>query len=150
MAQGGLPAAALKLPLRVLLENAKKWLRGAGGARPVPGIPRGCPRVAKWPQARPRCPARISLAQGGVALAVGNHLFAVASTKMQLRAHGMVMAHGRDLGFSQLSSNTLAPTCMDTLRVTYTASTHTNTVHTIQYGTVVPTLTNREGTGQLK
>ena len=62
----------------------------------------------------------------------------------------MVMAHARDLGFSWLSSNILAPTCMHTIRVTYTASTHTNTVHTIQYGTVIPTLTIMEGTGQLK
>ena len=70
--------------------------------------------------------------------------------KMQLRAHGMLMAHVRDLGFSRLSSNILAPTCMDTIRVTYTASTHTNTVHTIHHGTVVRTLTILEGTGQLK
>ena len=59
----------------------EKWLRSDGGARRVPGMPTWCPQVTKWPQARPRCPARISLAQGGWTLAVGNHLFAVASTK---------------------------------------------------------------------
>ena len=59
----------------------EKWLRSDGGARRVPGMPKWYPRVTKWPQVRPRCPARIALPPRGGALAVGNDLFAVASTK---------------------------------------------------------------------
>ena len=88
MARGGPPA----LPLRVLLENAKKWLRGDGGARRVPGMPKPCPRVAKRFYVRARCPARIPMARWGVAVAIGNHLFLVAATKMEFT--GSWHAHG--------------------------------------------------------
>ena len=37
--------------------------------------------MAKRLYVRARCPARIPMARGGVAVAVGNHLFAVASKK---------------------------------------------------------------------
>ena len=69
----------------------QKWLR-SGGARRVPGMPKTHPRVAKWICVRPRCPPRIPMARGGVAVAIGNHLFLVAATKMAFT--GSWNAHG--------------------------------------------------------
>ena len=115
---------------RVCQNGARGW---QNGRRRDPDAP----REFRWPGKGGRWPWAMIYSQW-------------PPQKMQLRAHGMLMAHVRDLGFSRLSSNILAPTCMDTIRVTYTASTHTNTVHTIHHGTVVRTLTILEGTGQLE
>ena len=70
----------------------EKWLRSNGGARRVPGMPKPCPRVAKRLYVRARYPARIPLARGGVAVAIGNHLFLVAAIKMAFT--GSWHAHG--------------------------------------------------------
>ena len=107
----------------------EKWLRNDGGARRVPGMPKPCPRVAKRLYVRLRCPARIPMARGGVAVAIGNHLFLVAATKMEFT--GSWHAHGACEGplFLSRLPKTATSTCMDSICVTYTSSKHAITVH---------------------
>ena len=108
----------------------------AGDARPlpvnpcgVPGMPKWCPLVTKWPQARPRCPARLSLAGGGGCWPWAIIYSQWPPQKMQLRAHGMLMAHVRDLGFSHVCAEITTSTCMDSMLYTYMSSKHAITVH---------------------
>ena len=126
MARDGLSA----FPLRFALENSKngsaamvahagcrvchnRARRWQSGSRRAPDAP----RAFRCPTGGGRWPSGIIYSHWG-------------PQKMQLRAHGMLMGHPRDLGFSLLCNDAVTPTCMNIIHVTHTARTHTNTMHT--------------------
>ena len=125
MARGGLPA----LPLRVLLENAKNGsatMVAHAGCRVCQNGARGwknsrrrdpdAPRECRWPGKGGRWPWAMIYSQW-------------PPQKMQLGAHGMLMAHVRDLGFSHVCAEITTSTCMDSMLYTYMSSKHAITVH---------------------
>ena len=125
VARDGLPA----LPLRVLLENAKNGsatMVAHAGCRVCRNRARGwrygfmcgpdARRAFQWPAGVWRWPWAIIYSRW-------------PPQKMQLRTHGMLMAHVRDLGFSHVCAEITTSTCMDSMLYTYMSSKHAITVH---------------------
>ena len=81
----------------------------AAGAAPMPGANFNGPGGGRWPWAMiySQWPPQ----------------------KMQLHAHGMLMAHVRDLGFSHVCAEITTSTCMNSMLYTYMSSKHAITVH---------------------
>ena len=103
----------------------QRWWRtpGAGYAKMVPAGDKMAAGAAPMPRANCIAP------RGG-----GRWPWAMIYSqwppqKLQLGAHGMLMAHVRDLGFSHVCAEITTSTCMDSMLYTYMSSKHATTVH---------------------